>query len=795
MLLRADNPLNIAGPGKIYPRLLMLPCPDNLGDHILDGSQDPTCGAENNNDVLDSGSRFGRLPWNTKIDKGVDANNQIEDGLGRDFKDAYGNRLWYAVSKNLVPTKKENNLDLKPLNLHRLAALQEDWLEVTSLVGSDKRIAAVILSPGSDKQFRLSESILITISLNHNNDKINPTLYFEKTLSESNADKDGFFVQAHPSDSFNDILIYISIDELLVNNGTFINRYRHVVGISDLHNAPIEKRPLALLRDAVVNWRDFFGFYPLPAANSITNLDGLLRHCATYNSGTQPLSISVTAASITVILPASLEAIGPTSFSQNIATLTITSIVGFLLHDNYAFSTPTTVVVADISLDVNTVSLSRYARVSMTTGTFVVNTTEIQGHNGIYTLSTGITIILNRGTLIVPSQTPLNPSESIIGWFPEHYKTTMIAKSDNTKLTVQTTTAAGFLGKMILTNSSEMLTIKATDKLIFSTGSVIKLEKDYSGSSDLYSGVSLRYASGTTTVLTDHQPSLSSYKKRHFVVLMLADIVGSNYSVYAPAVLYPWNEETNSSAAAITRDNWHPWPPCFDARNMKRQLRTFIEDQPIHYAVAGNCHHSGDNTQCGLSNGITLTINNGASIALPKAFTLTHSYTTTIQMNGINEKIIVNNGKAQLNLTLIHPVIFSVTVNNQHLADFYLPANFKFSDGVSISIQVGTKIIGRNAAYIKNIPALLIYSPAPLSRSGCIKDMRYTITSTVNSNVIKIASQKESGADLTNLCQWLDSDENADGDLLYEITAPTTDNRLSTPNDYFILFGGQLILE
>ena len=79
MLVRSARPFNVARPGgsPIIPRLLMLPCPDNLGDRNLDGSQDPTCGGDIEgvtNGILISGSRFGRLPYRARFLSGGGTN-------------------------------------------------------------------------------------------------------------------------------------------------------------------------------------------------------------------------------------------------------------------------------------------------------------------------------------------------------------------------------------------------------------------------------------------------------------------------------------------------------------------------------------------------------------------------------------------------------------------------------------------------------------------------------------------------------------------------------------------------
>ena len=772
MLLRAGQPLNIphAINQEIFPRLLMLPCPDNLGgedsDNILDGSQDPTCravGSNKVNGILKSGSRFGRLPWRFNFP----SSNLGGDGLGRDFQDANGNRLWYAVSRKLAPAK-----NAAPLNFHYLAANDDDWLQmivVNNIVTvTVSKVAAVILSPGKHKGGRLPEDIIVTISMQYNDSRVDSTLYFEKIAEESNADENGVFVQAPPNKDFDDTVAYISFDELLREDGDFIRRFKRVAGIGEWQNAPLDKRPLARLRDAVNNWKNVFGFYPAPASNITVNVTTHFRHCAVADSGITAISLSVT--SLALLPPADLQITASLAVGE-MATLTISG-------GDFLITAPRTV--GGTSLTIAT-----WARVSAAVVEIVAPTAVLQTIGGGYQINAGVTVTVD-GQIIIPRHTPINPGGLLSGWFPEHYKTTMTASGDNSALVIKAPTKTGFLGKILLTSAVSTITLAAEDSLIFSQGQRIKLEEDYEDLKSFDRAI-IHYADGTiATLASGSKPVLSSYNKRHFVVLLRSDIVRTSHTVFAPAVLYPWRK--TSSTLIAKRDNLHPWPPCFDARDLPRELQTFVADNPIHYAVAENCHYGGEPSRCG-QNGITLSIAPGAAIALPSAFTLTHSFTAHFD----GESVEISNGVAMADLTLARPADLFIMNAAQTLAVIRLPFGFEFNHQ-TVVIPAGIKMTGGEGARIDNIPALLIYSPAPLSRVACLGNaasgvMSNTVTVTVDGKV----AANQIGENLTYLCQWLDHDENADLDGQYELPRPQP--HLSPPNDYFILLGGRAILE
>ena len=149
-------------------RYFGLPCPDVLDvrgvsdgsevrgtvlaprlDGIADYSGFPVCGATGN--PLEHGSWVGRFPWRDLSGAG---NIFVRGAGGEDLRDSAKERLWYAVSPNVLPSDQ-------PLNLHYLLS-RNDWLTVTDARGEivSKRAAAVVIAPreqSGEHIFRLFE--------------------------------------------------------------------------------------------------------------------------------------------------------------------------------------------------------------------------------------------------------------------------------------------------------------------------------------------------------------------------------------------------------------------------------------------------------------------------------------------------------------------------------------------------------------------------------------------------------------------------------------------------------------
>ena len=127
-----------------------LPCPDvfdagevNGAGPRLDGIADysglSVCGETGK--PLESGSWVGRFPWRSLSGGTV----FVRGAGGEDLRDSAKERLWYAVSPNLLPSNQPRR---PPLNFHYLLS-REDWLVVTDARGTviSDRVAAVVIAP------------------------------------------------------------------------------------------------------------------------------------------------------------------------------------------------------------------------------------------------------------------------------------------------------------------------------------------------------------------------------------------------------------------------------------------------------------------------------------------------------------------------------------------------------------------------------------------------------------------------------------------------------------------------
>ena len=108
-------------------------------DGIADYSGLPVCGQTG--DPLESGSWVGRFPWRSLSGGTV----FVRGAGGEDLRDSAKERLWYAVSSNLLPSDQPRR---PPLNLHYLLS-RDDWLTVTDARGEivSDRVAAVVIAP------------------------------------------------------------------------------------------------------------------------------------------------------------------------------------------------------------------------------------------------------------------------------------------------------------------------------------------------------------------------------------------------------------------------------------------------------------------------------------------------------------------------------------------------------------------------------------------------------------------------------------------------------------------------
>ena len=781
MLLRSQQPFNIARfrSSSIEPRLLMLPCPDNLGgrnsDNILDGLQDATCNADGGsagditNGVLDSGSRFGRLPHGFDV---LPTEREVNEGLGSDFRNHNGDRFWYALSRHLAPSEPNNR---RALNLHRLSTLDDGWLKVARTATTltiASRTAAVVIAPGKIQPHRPAEENIFKVSLSLS--EVNPSLYFE---SADNADSDGIFSDKEGGYP----VANIRLEELLAPESNFMDSYKTAAGAGATHNAPLQDSPLAEIREAIIHWKDFFGYYPSPAANVSVHLHRHSRHCNILRSD---VAHNNAIGGGELILPAAIIAAMPLPTTLAIASLSLTADAGFLTAQAMA-----------VVLSTATITLARYSRFTLTAGTpLFAKAAILQSLTSGYGISAGATVSIAVATISIAAQIPLFSDGIQVGWFPEHSLASMTASHDSTTISLGIPTEAGFLGGgEIVSTIGTIATVTLSSRDVLTLSRSVAIEEDYDDLPYLfYVDTTVRTKFGTSVSLytlretNKYRPSSDTYSRRDFVVRLLSDAVyGSTTrtTITAPKIIYPWRKKRTTT---ITRDNLHSYPPCLDSKNFSRSARTFIANQPMHYAVAPGCGHS-DPQRCG-NGGITVSLNPGAQISFAESFPLSNSYTVTLPNFAIrstdNATITIQNGIARNNgnISLTRPLQIPL---GESAAIF--PANYSFANGISVQIPAQATIVGGGRSRIENAEAVLIYSPGPLPHAGCAAGMPSL------SLTLAVATQGKISGDLTNFCEWLDDDENADGDLHYIARAPSLELRQS--NDFLMFFGGRMVLE
>lgn len=117
----------------------LLPYPDRNGDGNYNGNSD--CPPQNSGSV-GSNLLLGRLPF-------VGEDNPCENprGLGIDVVDGSGERLWYAVSRNLVDDRVPSSSPNVPDKLNG----NSDWLTVRDSTGGilSNTVAFILIAPGT----------------------------------------------------------------------------------------------------------------------------------------------------------------------------------------------------------------------------------------------------------------------------------------------------------------------------------------------------------------------------------------------------------------------------------------------------------------------------------------------------------------------------------------------------------------------------------------------------------------------------------------------------------------------
>jgi hypothetical protein len=211
----------------------MLPFPDRSNDGNYDGGADclPVTVLVSNTHLL------GHLPW-----QGQGGPCIGDPGAMGDLRDGTGAPLWYAVSENLVRRSDGSAFQDPPINPDWADLAPWPWITVRGGDGAvlSDRVAFVVIAPGVPLPGQSRSGLPA------------PADYLDSVTiggtTHSNADFDQDFI-IHPDsrrtadagDSFNDRLVYVTIDELMPG---------------------IERRVLGTVAQALRTYRDDFGVYP-----------------------------------------------------------------------------------------------------------------------------------------------------------------------------------------------------------------------------------------------------------------------------------------------------------------------------------------------------------------------------------------------------------------------------------------------------------------------------------------------------------------------------------------------------
>ena len=791
----------------VEPRLLMLPCPDNIGDRNLDGTHDPHCGAASDNRPLQGGSRFGRLPWNfTAIAPSSGAVNQtdVADGLDRDFRDGAGNRLWYSLSRNFAPID-ERYATPHPLNFHTIANITDDWISVVNERGGTvaSQVAAVVLSPGRPDwgQGRLHESLVSGPGLTLTASDVSADKYFEEvtvtllngtTITVTNfRNKRKFIGTADPiKDQTNDRLAYLTLGEMTSPDLPFLRQYKAQVGIRREQNNPRPGSPLASIAAAMSAHVASVGFFPIPAPLTVASyVTTRGRHCAEWAA----------APTITALVPESTTLIALTTTTVELVSLSANTTATVLVSDS-SFDTATRIstafiqphpssvakitlsdipqmtlagntIIATIDLDVK-ITLGAGASVSIFPATLlaiILPDDNIQVSLRQTVILSDDTLLAPTGTLfatatiVVPAHATLTALETITAFAGPGPAGPTILAADS-PLKSSSSVVVELLGTVVMS-----VTLKHEATITLTGGSTI------TGPVSLFvitSGLSIQTAAPTQTVTLHDRTRLAPD----------GTLLG-----WLPSGPPPYHSECLDSEARIKRDSY----------------RWFMEDHPIHYAVAGECRHESDN--CGGGDGLTLAIGASVRFALPSDYAVPDTVSYEITLLGVSltsaVSIFISGGTVDAisilgalgptnTITLLRQW---VPADGDYNARGFLPDEMTLTTGMTLRFPAGTPFISRSSVVVDNIRALLMFSPAPMRSAQCALDLSPRATITVNGSPVTLADQRRDPVgDLREPCRWLDLDENADEDNLFRIPSPRRSRLLPDFNDYFILFGGRV---
>ncbi len=242
-----------------------MPFPDRNGDGNYDGNSDCYTGTFNYSFLL------GQLPW---LGQTNPCTALPLTGFGVDVRDGSGNRLWYAVSRNLVHDYQTGTDPI--INPGIITSPTYNWMTVYDKRGNliSNRVAVVIIAPGAivgaqdrsaaapnASEYLDSFYLAAGGGIKSNTGYTLPDEDFYMGEDMRNVPESDTTYQ-HPY-YFNDKLVYITIDELM---------------------AEVEKRAATEAKNVLNSYNTTNGFFPYaaPLANPLTHscqtstLSGLL---------------------------------------------------------------------------------------------------------------------------------------------------------------------------------------------------------------------------------------------------------------------------------------------------------------------------------------------------------------------------------------------------------------------------------------------------------------------------------------------------------------------------------------
>ncbi|MBT8420441.1 MAG: hypothetical protein KJO08_06225 [Gammaproteobacteria bacterium] len=193
----------------------LMPWTDRKGDGNYDGDSD--CASLASDAAFNPVFLLGRIPWRGR----TNPCERVHGGLGINARDGAGERLWYAVSRNLI-RRYQSPAGYPIINPALVNTAPFPWLTVRDAanVVISERVAAVILASGSalsgqDRSVDAPNAEnYLDIHVPTGIDNADADDCFDANPDCGGTDGEDF-VLADANASFNDRLVFITVDELM----------------------------------------------------------------------------------------------------------------------------------------------------------------------------------------------------------------------------------------------------------------------------------------------------------------------------------------------------------------------------------------------------------------------------------------------------------------------------------------------------------------------------------------------------------------------------------------------------